>query len=186
MQWQQGLLFITDGAKGIKKAIEQEFAGKAIIQRCIWHKRENVLSYLSEKVKEEVKKEYHQALAQTTYKEAKSKLLLLKSKLETINRQAAHSLWEGMEELLTLHQLELREEFSVSFSTTHCIESVNAQIKKHTGRVTHWSSSTQRYRWVASALLEIEATMRKVDNFKQLYKMKKAIAIHIEKQTLPS
>jgi transposase-like protein len=186
MQYEEGLLFITDGAKGIKKAIEEEFGEKAIIQRCIWHKRENVLSYLSEDVKDEIKKEYHQALAEADYKDAKQKLLLLKSKLEKINRQAANSLAEGMEELLTLHKLELAEDFSISFSTTNCIESVNAQIKKYTGRVTHWSNSNQRYRWVAAALLEIEIKMRKVDNFKKMKYMKKAIVKHLANQTSPS
>ncbi len=72
-----------------------------------------------------------------------------------------------MEELLTLHKLELAEDFSISFSTTNCIESVNAQIKKYTGRVTHWSNSNQRYRWLAAALLETEIKMRKSDNFKK-------------------
>ncbi len=186
LQYKEGLLFITDGSKGIHKAIREHFAEKALLQRCIWHKRENVLSLLSEELHEEVKKQYHQALAETSYQEAKAKLLVLQAKLQKINRQAANSLTEGMEELLTLHKLELAEEFSVSFSTTNCIESVNAQLKKHIGRVTHWSSSEQRYRWVAAALLEIEQRMRKVNNFKALKKMKKAITKHIETQTTPS
>lgn len=133
-----------------------------------------------------MKKEYHQALAEASYQQAKEKLLVLQAKLQKSNRQAANALAEGMEELLTLHKLELAKEFSVSFSTTNCIESVNAQLKKHVGRVTRWSSSDQRYRWVASALLEIEQRMRKVDNFKALKKMKKAIAKHIQTQTAPS
>ncbi len=111
---------------------------------------------------------------------------MLQAKLQKVNRQVAHSLAEGMEKLLALHKLELAKEFSVSFSTTNCIESVNAQLKKHVGRVTHWSSSDQRYRWMASALLEIEQRMRKVDNFKALKKMKKVITKHIETQTAPS
>jgi putative transposase len=53
MQYEEGLLFIIDGSKGIKKAIEEQFGDKAIIQRCTWHKRENILSYLSENLHEE-------------------------------------------------------------------------------------------------------------------------------------
>lgn len=37
---------IIDGAKVLKKTIIQKFGDKAVIQRCIWLKRENVLSYL--------------------------------------------------------------------------------------------------------------------------------------------
>ncbi len=67
MQYQQGLLFNTDGSKGIHKAIREHFSEKALLQHCIWHKRENVLSLLSGELHEEVKKEYHQALAETSY-----------------------------------------------------------------------------------------------------------------------
>ncbi len=186
LQYQEGLLFIVDGSKGIQKAIKDQFGDKALIQRCIWHKRENVMSYLSEKDQPEIKKEYHRALAKTTYAEAKMNLMALADRLEKMNRQAANSLLEGLEELLTLHKLEMAEEFSTSFSTTNCIESVNAQIKKYAGRVTHWSSSNQRYRWVASALIEIEHRMRKVDNFKELITLKNAIYNHLKNQTSPS
>jgi len=184
--WQDGLLFIIDGSKGIRKAIEEQFAGKFVIQRCIWHKRENILSYLPENLHDEIKKEYHQALEQKTYQIAKKMLLLLIQKLGKLNRHAASSLQEGLDEILTLHKLELAEEFSKSFSTTNCIESVNAQIQKYTGRVTHWSSSDQRYRWLATALMEIEVKMHKVKNFKQLYKLKKAIEHQLNIQASPS
>jgi transposase-like protein len=186
MQYHEGLLFIIDGSKGLKKAIEEQFGEKAIIQRCTWHKRENVLSYLAENLHDEIKKEYHQALGETAYKSAKEAMEQLIKKLKKINMQAGRSLEEGLEELLTLHKLDVNEDFSISFSTTNCIESLNSQLKKYVGRVTNWSSSDQRYRWVATALLKIETRMKKVDNFKQIKELKKAIQKHIQIQTLPS
>lgn len=186
MRYEEGLLFIIDGSKGLKKAVEQQFGEKAVIQRCTWHKRENVLSYLPENLHEEIKKEYHQALSEKTYKNAKEAIEQLIKKLKVINLQAGRSLEEGLEELLTLHKLSISESFFVSFSTTNCIESLNSQLKKYVGRITNWSSSDQRYRWVATALIKIETRMRKVDNFKQLKHLKKAIQKQIEKQTSPS
>ncbi len=186
MQYHEGLLFVIDGSKGLKKAIEEQFGEKAIIQRCTWHKRENVLSYLAENLHDEIKKEYHQALGETTYKGAKEAMEQLIKKLKKINMQAGRSLEEGLEELLALHKLGVNEDFSVSFSTTNCIESLNSQLKKYVGRVTNWSSSDQRYRWVATALMKIETRMKKVDNFKQIKQLKKAIQKHIQIQTLPS
>ncbi len=56
MHYEEGLLFVIDGSKGLKKAIEEQFGEKAIIQRCTWHKRENVLSYLAENLHDEIKK----------------------------------------------------------------------------------------------------------------------------------
>jgi len=186
LQYQEGLLFVIDGSKGLKKAIEEQFGEKAVIQRCTWHKRENVLSYLSENLHDEIKKEYNKALGETTYKDAKEAMEQLIKKLKKINLQAGRSLEEGLEELLALHKVGVSEDFSVSFSTTNCIESLNSQLKKYVGRVTNWSISDQRYRWVATALMKIETRMKKVDNFKNIKQLKKAITIQIEKQTSPS
>lgn len=43
---EQGLLCIIDGAKGIRSAIQKVFGERALVQRCQWHKRENVVDYL--------------------------------------------------------------------------------------------------------------------------------------------
>jgi putative transposase len=39
-------LVVIDGAKGLRKAVDETFGEKAVIQRCSWHKKENVVSYL--------------------------------------------------------------------------------------------------------------------------------------------
>ena len=46
LRFDQGLLVILDGSKGLIKAVRETFGDYAILQRCQWHKRENVLSYL--------------------------------------------------------------------------------------------------------------------------------------------
>lgn len=180
LKYDDGLLFIVDGSKGMKKAIQEVFEQKAIIQRCIWHKRENILSYLPENIHSQIKMKYHKALLSETYSEAKTALMNLANELKKINLSAANSLMEGLEELLTLHKLGLNQEFAVSFSTTNCIESVNSQIKKYVGKVKNWSCSDQRYRWMAAALIEIEYNLRKVDNFKNLKIMKEAIVNYVQ------
>ena len=43
----QGLLVILDGAKGLRAAVRKAFRGRALVQRCQWHTRENVVSYLA-------------------------------------------------------------------------------------------------------------------------------------------
>ena len=48
LRYEEGILFIIDGSKGIRKAIEQKFGPYALIQRCRWHKSQNVISYLDE------------------------------------------------------------------------------------------------------------------------------------------
>ena len=41
-----GLLVIVDGAKGLRAAVRDVFGDDVAVQRCQWHKRENVLRYL--------------------------------------------------------------------------------------------------------------------------------------------
>ena len=183
LSWEEGLLCVIDGSKGIRKAIEESFGAKAIVQRCQWHKQENILKYIPEKDHDVIKRKYQQAINKESYKEAKESLKALKRDLETINLSAARSLDEGLEDILTLHRLGLNEEFSKSFATTNCIENLNSQIRKYLNKVKSWRNSKERYRWIAAALLEIEIKMRKVNNFKQLDKMQKAIKEEIQKRT---
>lgn len=42
----QGLLCVIDGSKGLRKTVYEVFWNRALVQRCQWHKRENVVSYL--------------------------------------------------------------------------------------------------------------------------------------------
>ncbi len=48
--FEEGLLAKIDGSKGLRKAIEKTYGKLSLVQRCQWHKRENVISYLREKV----------------------------------------------------------------------------------------------------------------------------------------
>lgn len=66
-------------------------------------------------------------------------------------------------------------EFSRSFATTNCVESLNSQIGSATRKVKHWTSSDQRHRWVAIGLLEAEQRMKKVDNYRRLSELQRAI-----------
>ncbi len=52
LNFSQGLLCVVDGAKGLRKAIRDVFGKHAVVQRCQWHKRENVVSYLGERDKD--------------------------------------------------------------------------------------------------------------------------------------
>jgi putative transposase len=42
----QGLLVVLDGGKGLRAAVKKAFGKRALVQRCQWHKRENVVGYL--------------------------------------------------------------------------------------------------------------------------------------------
>jgi len=140
------------------------------------------LSYLPEKEKPAVKRRFQRAYACEKYTDAKAEFIALGKDLEGLNASATKSLNEGLEDLLTLHRLELNTLFERSFSTTNCIENVNSQLEKYLRKVRSWKNSMQRHRWVAAALLEMEPKMRKVNNYVHLEKMRNAIKNEIKRK----
>ncbi len=190
LKFEEGLLFIVDGSKGIIGAIKKQFEEYAFIQRCQWHKQQNVIGYLNDGQKAICKRQLQAAYAQTTYREAKAGLEKLCRELESVNQSAANSLMEGVEETLTLHSLGLSPELCKSLNTTNCMESVMAQLGQYTDKVDRWHNSSQILRWTAAGLLEIEPRLHKIRGYRYLnllrMKMRDEIKKRQEKQALGS
>ena len=178
------ILFIIDGAKGIYKGITDVLKEKALIQRCQWHKRENVLAYLDKQNQEIFRRRLQAAYDQPTEEKAKEKLGQIKRDLQNINISAVKSLEEGLEETLTLHRLGMFSKLGTSFKTTNCIENVNRQLEIKTGRVSYWQNSDQRRRWVGTALLDIEPNLRTVKGYQHLPELRLAMkALKMKNET---
>jgi transposase-like protein len=175
LTFEEGLLCVVDGGKGLRKAIDEVFGQRAQVQRCQWHKRENVVSYLPKADQKTWRSKLRRAYQEPSYEAAKARLLELKTELEPINRKAARSLEEGLEETLTLHRLGLFEELGRSLKTTNCIENLNGQVDRYLGNVKRWHHSPQRCRWMALALLEAERRMRRLTGYRHLPKLKRAL-----------
>jgi transposase-like protein len=180
----QGLLVVIDGGKGLRAAVRQVFQKRALVQRCMWHKRENVVSYLAKDEQPSWRRRLQHAYDRPTYTEAKAALTKLHRELEGRNQSAAASLAEGLEETLTLHRLGVYELLGISFKTTHCIESANALVEERCAKVDAWKTSHQRHRWLATALLDIEPRLRRVRGHRHLPKLISALrrALNIKQQ----
>jgi transposase-like protein len=163
-----GILFVVDGSKGLHKGIKEALGERAFIQRCQWHKRENVVKYLDKRHQGRFRAKLQGAYEEPSYEKAKARLLVIRKELSLVNESAVASLDEGLEETLTLHKLGMFGKLGRSFKTTNCLESVNRQLGMYTGRVCRWRNSNMRQRWVASALMEIEPRLRKVSGYKHL------------------
>jgi len=175
LSFDEGILCVVDGGRGVRKAIDEVFGRRARVQRCQWHKRENVVSYLPKADQKRWRSKLRRAYQEPSYEAAKARLMELKAELEPINRKAARSLEEGLEETLTLHRLGLFEELGRSLKTTNCIENLNGQIERRLGNVKRWHHSPQRHRWMALALLEAETRMRRLTGYRHLPKLKRAL-----------
>lgn len=170
----QPLLAVLDGAKGLRAAVRDVF-GDIPVQRCQWHKRENVVSYLAKQDQPTWRRKLQAAYAHPTYADATRALDRLHRELRLVNESAAASLAEGLEDTLTLHRLNVFPELGVSFKTTNLIESVMARLEAKTRRVTRWRTSDQKLRWCASALWTIERQFRRVKNHRHLPLLKQAL-----------
>ena len=171
----QGLLVIIDGSKGLRAAVRQAFGKYAVGQRCQWHKRENVVAYLSKAQQPIWRQRLQQAYDRPNYREAQTQLTQLHQELRLVNESAAASLREGLEETLTLHDLGIFPLLGASFKTTNCLESLNAMIEERCGRVDHWKNSNQKHRWLAAALTDIEPRLRRVQGYRHLPKLRLAL-----------
>ncbi len=170
-----GLLWLVDGGKGLRAAIRTVAGPDAVVQRCQWHKRENVVSYLPKHRQAAVRTQLQTAYRQPTYEAAKAQLDTLGRALARENPSAAASLREGLDETLTLHRLGLATGLSCSFATTNVLESINAQVERAIRRVTRWQSGEQKLRWVASALLDLEPRLRRVKGYRALPQLRAAL-----------
>lgn len=99
------LLVVLDGAKGLRAAVREVYGETVQVQRCQWHKRENVVSYLPKADQTTWRRKLQAAYAHPAYANAKRALARLSRELAVINESAARSLEEGLEETLTLHWL---------------------------------------------------------------------------------
>jgi transposase-like protein len=171
----QGLLVVIDGGKGLRAAVNQALKRRAVVQRCMWHKRENVLRYLATSEQASWRRRLQHAYDRPTYTEAKAALMKLHRELEVRNQSAAASLAEGMEETLTLHRLGVYALLGQSFKTTNCLESVNSLVEERCAKVDAWKTSNQRHRWLATALLDVEPRLRRVKGHQHLPKLQAAL-----------
>ena len=171
----QGLLVIVDGSKGLRAAVRKAFRHRALVQRCQWHKRENVVSYLAKREQPVWRQRLQRAYNRPEYDEALAALQSLQHELEDRNQSAAGSLAEGLDETLTLHRLGVYGVLGRSLKTTNGLESINALIEERCAKVDHWQNSSQRHRWLATALLDIEPRLRKVMGYRHLPRLRDAL-----------
>ena len=168
-------LFILDGGKGLRAAVQRVFGKRGEVQRCHEHKKRNVVGLLPKHLQGEFRRKLSAAYGMTEYAEAKKAMLACLRELERINPSAAASLREGMEDTLTLHRLKVPSALRKSLSTTNPIESPFAYVRQKTCRVKRWRGGDQVQRWVAAAILRAEKTWRKVKGHANMPKLVEAL-----------
>jgi putative transposase len=162
-------LFIIDGAKALRTAIEEVFGADQQVQRCRNHKIQNVMNELPKQPQDQTRKLMRAAFRLSTAEEGEKRLEQIARQLEHDYTSAARSLREGMKEMFTLQRLKIPATLHKCLATTNLIESPHSGIRKRTRNVCRWRDVDMVERWAASAWLLTEKNFRRIDGHKELW-----------------
>ena len=159
------ILWITDGGKGILKALRERFGKKLIHQRCTIHKDRNIQRHLAKKYRKEAHRRFKIALEQNSYEDAQRMLGEFEKWLRGINESAADSLLEAFEDILTLHRLKVPGLLRKTLTCTNPIESMFSTVRDCEGNIKRYRNSAMSQRWLATVLLHCEKGFQRVKGY---------------------
>jgi transposase-like protein len=179
----QNILFVTDGGGGILKCLRKKYGKDLIHQRCTLHKDRNIQEHLPKRYRNEAHRRYRRALELVRYSEAKAELLSFEKWLRDINESAADSLMEALEEILTLHRLQVPKLLRKTLHSTNPIEAVFSQVRRAEGNLFRYRGSKMSQRWLGSCLLYAETQFRRVKGYESIADVIKNIEREHQEET---
>jgi putative transposase len=162
-------LFVIDGAKALRAAIEEVFGTEQPVQRCRNHKLRNVIDELPREQQGQTLSLMRAAFRCRTAEEGEKRLEQLARFLEHDHESAARSLREGLKEMFTLQRLDIPPSLHKCLATTNIIESPHSGVENRTHKVTRWRNQEMVHRWAASAWLLTEQHFRKISGHQDLW-----------------
>jgi len=160
-------LWVIDGSKALRSAIDQLCGEAAHVQRCRIHKIRNV----TERLPKPKAAQTRWVMIQALKGDANAGIPKLKAHAKHLKAQhpdAAASLLEGLEELFTINRLGVTGELARCLATTNVIESPNSVVRRVSGRVTRYRNADMAMRWVAAGFLEAEKAFRRLRGHQSL------------------
>jgi putative transposase len=167
-------LFVIDGSKALRAAIDAVFGVENPVQRCRQHKIENVMGYLPDHLKDQTKAAMRAAFRLS----AREGMARLEKQAEWLEREypsAATSLREGLVEMFTVNRLGLSPSLSRCLVSTNVIESPHSGVRLRTRKACRWRDGKIVLRWAAAALLVTEQNFRKIMGYRDLWMLKAAL-----------
>jgi putative transposase len=174
-------LFVVDGAKVLRAAIDEVFGAEQPVQRCRNHKMRNVIDELPKERQPQALNLMRAAWRVSDADKGVKRMEQLARFLEHEHESAARSLREGMAEMFTVQRLQLPPSLYKCLGTTNVIESPQSGLQKRTHNVTRWRDADRVERWVASAWLLTEKHFRKVIGHRDLWTL--AVVLGREQKT---
>ncbi len=164
-------LFVIDGAKALRVAIDAVYGSDNPVQRCRIHKLRNVLDHLP--------KEQHanaRATLRAAWKldaeEGIGQIEQFAKWYEKKYPSAAASLREGLGEMFTINRMGLPPKLMRCLATTNLIDSTHWGVRQRTQRVSHWQDGAMALRWASAAFEATAQGFRRIMGHQQLWMLK--------------
>jgi transposase-like protein len=180
------IIWVTDGGSGVIKALKDKFGKRLIHQRCTIHKDRNIQRHLPKKYRRVAHLRYRIALEQTSYIDAKQMLMEFEKWLRKINESAADSLLEAIDEILTLHRLEVPARLRKTLHSTNPIESMFSTVRDCESNIKRYRGTSMAQRWLAAVCLHCEQGFKRIKGYASIASVVQKIeALQAKGQSLP-
>ncbi len=163
-------LFVIDGSKALRTAINAVFGADMPVQRCRNHKLRNVLGRLPREQQAHTAS-LMRAAWKMNQKDGMAKFHQIAGWLEHDYPDAAAALLEGLEECFTINRLDIPHSLHRCLATSNIVDNPHSGVRDRTRRVCRWRPGMPA-RWSAAAFLEIEKSFRKIMGYRDLWALK--------------
>jgi transposase-like protein len=164
----QSLLVVIDGAKALAAGVAKVFGEKAVVQRCVLHKRRNVRGHLPKELGDRVDARLRLIFANPDPAKGLDAAKRLAGEIRAEHPDAAASLTEGLEDMFALRRLGIGGNLAEMLTCTNAIESMISVARTTMANVKNWQDGEMKKRWVAAGMLEAQRSFRRVRGYKQV------------------
>lgn len=163
-----GLLAVVDGGKALSAGLRKVFGNKVVIQRCVIHKRRNVVEHLPKAEQAWVDKKLAAIFADANPDRAEQAARDLAKALERKHPGAAASLREGLEQMFTVARLGVTGTLAKTLTSSNPIESMFSIARTVNRNVKRWRDGQMVMRWTAAGMAQAATQFRRVKGHKQM------------------
>lgn len=163
-------LFVIDGSRALRTAINAVFGAETPVQRCRNHKLRNVLGRLPRQQQAQTAS-LMRAARKLKPDEGMAKFRQIAGWLEHDDPDAAAALLEGLEECFTINRLDIPRSLHRCLAISNIVDNPHSGVRERTRRVCRWRPGMAA-RWSAAAFLEIEKSFRKIMGYRDLWALK--------------
>lgn len=158
-------LVIVDGNQGLSNAIRSHWAG-ALVQRCTFHKLENLLAKAPKHCHDELKRDYRGIVDAENLEAAEEARSAFVAKWSGLSKEVVRSLEEAGEELLTFYRFP--RSMWKCLRTTNPIERLNEEFRRRTKTQGSFPNEESALVLMFGLVAMGQIQLRRIDGWKDL------------------